>query len=291
MNSRCKPFLLPLGPWLLLCALTGAAFALAGCAIQPVTAITLSGVVRGEQTVLTGPVSRDAAQLVRNGASYPVSPGMVMQPGDALSTGPETSVVISYPGGARAYIRPNTRVRIGSIIDDIGKVFVKVKGVFRVQTEFVIAGSEGTQYWVDVKERQQLNVVVVEGVVSLASNAASWPARALRAGEQAVLSGASAPTLYAASPADIRRETDWVNSMDRRVPVQTSVSPWAIGTALGLGAAILINSDGAPKPGPAPTQPSPRTESAPPTTQPSPGTVYTPAGRAVIPVAPTSPLR
>jgi hypothetical protein len=289
MNSRCKPFLLPLGRWLLLCALTGAAFALAGCAIQPVTAITLSGVVRGEQTVPTGRTS-DAAQLVRNGATYQVSPGMVMQPGDALSTAPDTSVVISYPGGARAYVYPSTRVRIGSIFDDIGKVFVKVKGAFRVQTEFVIAGSEGTQYWVVVKDQHQVNVVVVEGVVSLASNAAIWPARTLRAGEQAVLSGASAPTLYAASPADIRRETDWVNSMDRRVPVQTGVSPWAIGAALGIGAAILINnninnSDDAGKPQ------STRTESGPATTQPSPGTVSGAARRAVIPIAPTSPLR
>ena len=149
MHSRCKPFLPSLGRWLLLCALTGAVFVLAGCAMQPVTAITLSGIVRGEQTALSGQVLREAAQLVRNGASYQVSAGMVMQPGDALWTGPDTSVVISYPGGARAYVRPSTRVRIGSIINDIGKVFVKVKGVFRVQTEFVIAGSEGTQYWVD----------------------------------------------------------------------------------------------------------------------------------------------
>ena len=259
MISRFNPFLLPLGRWLLLCALTGAAFALAGCATQPVTAITLSGVVRGEQTALTGPVLRDAAQLVRNGASYQVSAGMVMQPGDALWTGPDTSVVISYPGGARAYLRPYTRVRIGSIIDDIGKVFVKVKGVFRVQTEFVTAGSESTQYWVDVKERQQVSVVVVEGVVSLASNAATWPARILRAGEQAVLSGAGAPTLYAASPADIRRETDWVNSMDRLVPVQTSISPALIGIGIGvigIGVGSGIFKDSAGRPGPATRPPS-----------------------------------
>lgn len=259
MKFRCKPFLPPLGRWLLLSALIGAAFALAGCAIQPVTAITLSGVVRGEQAVLAAPVSRDAAQLVRNGASYPVSPGMVMQPGDALSTGPDTSVVISYPGGARAYVYPNTRVRIGSIIDDIGKVFVKVKGAFKVRTEFVIAGSEGTQYWVDVKERQQVNVVVVEGVVSLASNAAIWPARTLRAGERAVLSGASAPTLYAASPADIRRETDWVNSMDRLVPAPAGISPALIGVGIGvigIGIGSGIFNDGAGKPGPATRPPS-----------------------------------
>ena len=258
MNSRCKPCLPSLGRWLFLCALIVSTFALPGCVTQPVTDITLSGLVRGEQTVLAGPVSRDAAQLVRNGASYLVSPGMVMQPGDALSTGPDTSVVISYPGGARAYVYPNTRVRIGSIIDDIGKVFVKVKGSFTVRTEFVTAGSEGTQYWVDVKARQQVNVVVVEGVVSLASNAAVWPARALRAGEQAVLSGARAPTLYAASSADIRRETDWVNAMDRMVPPPVGISPALIGVGIGvmgIGIGSGIFNDGAGKSGPAPRPP------------------------------------
>ena len=236
MSLRFETFLLALGRWLRACALTGAGCVLAGCATQQFTAITLSGVVRGEQTALTGTVPSDAAQIVRNGVSYHVSPGMAMEPGDALSTGPDAAAVLSYPGGARAYVYPNTRLRIGSIIDDIGKVFVKVKGAFDVKTRFVTAGSEGTQYWVDVKERDQVKIVVVEDAVSLASNAAAWPTRALRSGEQAALSGAAPPTLNAANPAEIRRETDWVRAMDRLVPVQTSISPWAI---LGIGAAIL----------------------------------------------------
>ena len=110
-----------------------------------------------------------------------------------------------------------------------------------------------------MKERQQVSVVVVDGVVSLASNAATWPARTLRAGEQAVLSGAGAPTLYAASPADIRRETDWVNSMDRLVPAPAGISPALIGAGIGvigIGIGSGIFNDGAGKPGPATRPPS-----------------------------------
>ena len=264
MVACCKRFLLSLRRWrpvgapttafpsaiFLSAVLLGTAF-LGGCATSQVTAITLSGVVRNEQTALTGNIPAQVAQLVRNGTSYQFSPGVALQPGDALWTGPEGAAVISYPGGARAYIYPNTRVRIGSLIDDIGKVFVKVKGAFKVQTNFVTAGSEGTQYWVDVQALDQVKVVVVEDVVSLASNPAVWPTRRLRAGEQAVLSGANGPVQGPANPADIRRETDWVNRMDKLVPVPTSISPWAV-IGIGLGAAVLIHQSGSDRTSPAP---------------------------------------
>ena len=225
---------------------------LGGCATQRATAITLSGVVRNEQTVLTGNIPPQVAQLVRHGTSYQFSPGVALQPGDGLWTGPDAAAVISYPSGARAYIYPNTRVRIGSLIDDIGKVFVKVKGAFKVQTNFVTAGSEGTQYWVDVQALDQVKVVVVEGVVRLSSNAAIWPARALRGNEQAQLSGAGAPVQGPANAADIRRETEWVNRMDRLVPVPSSISPWAV-IGIGLGAAVLIHQSGSDRTSPTPT--------------------------------------
>ena len=140
MNARCTSFLLSLRCGLspgkrlgaalnrtlssafLLSAFVVSPALLGGCATQQVTAITLSGIVRNEQTVLTGNIQPQVAQLVRNGTSYQFSPGVALQPGDALWTGPDAAAVISYPGGARAYIYPNTRVRIGSLIDDIGKV-------------------------------------------------------------------------------------------------------------------------------------------------------------------------
>ena len=224
--------------WFCTVALVAAVSGLGGCATpQAVTAITLSGVVRAEQTVLTGTVPGDAMHLVRNGAAYHVVPDMVIETGDTLWTGPDTAFVLSYPGGARAYVYPNTRVRIGSIFDDIGKVFVKVKGAFTVKTEFVTAGSEGTQYWVNVRERDEVKVVVVEDVVSLGSNTGAWMKRPLRANEQAVCRGPLPAVINAADPAEIQHETDWVRNMDRLVPVRTAVNPWVV---IGVGAAILL---------------------------------------------------
>lgn len=215
------------------------AVSLAGCATVEVTQITLSGVVRGGKAVVDGPVPAEAVQLERNGAAYQVEPSMTMQPGDALSTGPDTAAVVSYPGGARAYVYPSTRVRIGSLIDEIGKVFIKAKGAFTVKTTFVTAGSEGTQYWVDVKERDQVRVVVVEDAVRLSSNVSAWPAQRLQAGQQAFASGGAPAATSAADPLEIARERDWVSSMDRLVPVQTAANPWAVGAAVILVPIIL----------------------------------------------------
>ena len=224
-------------------ALVAAGLALSACATQEITVITLSGVVRGN-TGLLGIVPVDAMRLTRNSVAHDVTPEMQLEPGDALRTGPDTGAVVSYPGGARAYIYPNTQVRIGSIIEDLGKVFVKVTGLFKVKTSFVTAGSEGTQYWVDVRPRNEVNVVVVEDVVKLESTTGAWPTRVVRAGEQAVLSGAGPATLYAADPADIQRETDWVRAMDRLIPVKTTLSPWVIPAIIGIGVGAAIAGGG-----------------------------------------------
>jgi hypothetical protein len=215
---------------------------LAGCVTAPVTAITLSGIVRNDQTLVGETVPPEAMQLTRNGTAYRVYPDMVLEPGDALHTAADTAAVVSYPGGARAYLYPNTQVRIGSIIDDIGKVFVKVQGAFTVKTRFVTAGSEGTQYWVDVKPNDEVKVVVVEHVVRCESTTGAWPANPIHAGQQMVFHGGAAGTLAMADPAAIRRESDWVRTMDERVPVKTTVSKW-VGVAAVLIPIVIIATD------------------------------------------------
>ena len=233
MNRHVEPFLPSLGRWLRTGALFGAACALAGCVTQQISTITLSGVVRGN-TAFVKEVPDDAMHVTRNDRVYGVIPEMQLEPGDALRTGPDTSAVITYPGGARVYVHPNTQVRIGSIIDDFGKVFVKVQGMFKVKTTFVTAGSEGTEYWVDVRARNEVKVVVVESTVTLESTNGAWPTQRLQAGQQALFRGAAPGLLSAADPAEVSREKDWVRSMDQRVPVKMTVSKVA------LGALVLI---------------------------------------------------
>ena len=242
MNRYVEWFLPSLGRRLRAGALLGAICALTGCVTQQITVISLSGVVRAN-TTLTAEVPHDAIQLTRGDKVYAVVPEMPLEVGDALRTGPDTSAVVSYPGGARVYIYPNTQVRIGSIIDDLGKVFVKVskaQGVFKVKTKFVTAGSEGTEYWVDVRPRDEVKVVVVEDVVKLESTTGAWPAQRLPAGQQALFRGAAPGLISAADPAEIRRETDWVRAMDQRVPVKKVVSKWAL-VLIPIAAGVIFH--------------------------------------------------
>jgi hypothetical protein len=217
------------------CALA-LAVAASGCATQQVKEITLSGVARDGRPI-SGPAPAEAASLTRNGAVHQVAPDMVLQPGDTIQTGPDASVVVTYPGGARAYIFPDTRARIGSIFDEIGKVFVKVKGAFKVHTTYVTAASEGTEYWVDVGSGDMAKVVVVEGRVGVSSSTGAWPSRVLGPRQQVVVRGPAPPEQGPADPAEIRRQIDAVKRLDAAVPVKTTLSPLgaAIGIAVGIG--------------------------------------------------------
>jgi ferric-dicitrate binding protein FerR (iron transport regulator) len=232
-------------------ALCIAAAALAGCAHGPgAGSIVLSGVVQAGEVVAPERVAPERLRVVRKGYPLPLKRDTVLEQGDQIWTGADTNVVISYPGGARAYVYPDSRMRIGSIIAEIGKVFVKVKGLFTVSTTFVTAGSEGTQYWVTVDAQDHVNVVVVEDTISLSSNTGAWPLRRMRPGERASMVGTGGPEMSPASAADIQRETDWVQSMDRMLPMRAGVNPWAIGAgaaAVGLGWWLLHDDDEKPR--------------------------------------------
>ena len=194
-------------------ALLLAAAALAGCATGPAGTATLEGVVRGNQAV-SYPAS-DQLQVARSGVATAATRGMALHDGDAITTGADSYAVLSYPGGARVYLYPNTRVRIGSLIADIGQVFVRVKGAFKVKTTFVTAGSEGTEFWVKVGPRDEVGVVVVDQAVSLSSNTGAWPSRPLRGGQHARMVRAGPPAIEAAEAAEMRRESDLTRSIDQ----------------------------------------------------------------------------
>ena len=152
---------------------TAVALLASGCVTQPVTEITLSGIVRGTNPV-NGTVPAEVVRVARGNALRPAAADTVLQAGDEIWTGPDAAVVVSFPGGARAYLRPGTHVRIGSLFLDFGRVFVKVKGAFRVSTTFVTAASEGTEYWVDARPQGTITAVVVEGRVRYASATRRW---------------------------------------------------------------------------------------------------------------------
>jgi FecR protein len=202
---------------LLFCVMTGSSLFM-GCA-SGVKVTTLSGVVQDGRRLDGTPISTELVAVTRNGAFLAFSQGLALQKDDAISTGANAGVVIDYPSGARVYILPNSKVRIGSIFLEIGKLIVKVKGIFEVRTELATAGSEGTEYWVEVGARQQVNVGVIEDKVNLSSNTGRWPPVKLLQNTKAVVNTGSAPTISPATLQEMQRERDWINKMDSLFPV------------------------------------------------------------------------
>jgi hypothetical protein len=77
--------------------------------------------------------------VTRDGYRQDAYPGLALRVGDRIETGPSAHAVIRYPSGTELLMRPNSGGRISSPTDFFGEVFVKVKGVFSVDTTFVKA--------------------------------------------------------------------------------------------------------------------------------------------------------
>jgi hypothetical protein len=183
------------------------------------------------------------AVVVRNGVREEAYAGMTLQPGDRIDTGPRADAVLRYTSGTELVLRPNSGGRIGSLSDFVGEVFVKVKGLFSVDTTFVKAGARGTAYLVRTHAGGATSVVVVEGVVDVGSTTGAWPTVPLGAGTMA-LAHPRAPQPMPANVDDLARTRDWVERVERLVPPPGGVSRSAliaIGFAAAIAAAVLLS--------------------------------------------------
>ena len=215
--------------WLLLFCL-----GLSGCASITLNAVQDGRLVQGG--TITG------VELMRQGVRSPAQDNMDLQSGDEIWTGPQTIAVLSFMDGARVFVQPATHLRIGSIFAYFGEVLVKVKGFFQVETRYVTAGSEGTQYLVRVDPGDQLRVTVVEDSVGLVSRSQRWNKVILGPGQSARIDGEAPPRvdakqLRSEEIEDIRRR---INDLDTLVPQPANAWPllggaMAIGIGIGIG--------------------------------------------------------
>ncbi len=172
--------------WLLIVAI-----ALSGCATPsrdgPVAAkdhyATVTGVALDNRAAPSPDTT--VAALWRDNAWTAIKPGLALRRGDIVQTGARGALVIAYSNGSVLYVGASTRGRIGSFTELVGRVFVKVKGFFEVETTFVKAGAKGTAYEVVSTADGGARVIVVDGIVELSSRNAAWPAVALGAGTRA----------------------------------------------------------------------------------------------------------
>lgn len=137
--------------------------------------------------------------------------------GEPLSVDAQTFAIVRYTNGSVVYVRPGSRVRLGSIFVELGAIFIKVRGAFlrgafQVDTEFVMAGAHGTEYEVKVDARDRVSVTVLEGQVLCTSKTGRWRSFVMSAGQKVNILGSAARD--AASDDDIREIRRWVARLE-----------------------------------------------------------------------------
>ena len=245
----------------------------------------LDGIVV-DGTRLAGAREGGLAVITRNGgAREEAYSGTALQAGDRIETGPRTYAVIRYPSGTELLMRPNSGGTIGSFSDFVGEVFVKVKGLFSVDTQFVKAGARGTAYLVHTYAGGTTEVVVVEGIVDVGSTTGAWPTVPLRAGTM-TFAHPRAPQPTAANVDELARTREWVERVERLAPPPSGVSTSTLVGAALIAAAIaaILASGGKGSSG---DRPPPSTTTTPPSTAPS--TTRTPTPPAGVPREPPAP--
>ncbi|CAN5907862.1 hypothetical protein BH23GEM7_BH23GEM7_39770 [soil metagenome] len=159
---------------------------------------TLDAVYRQDREA-TG-AELQAVQVVRSGARLPARVGMELQDGDWVETDAETRALLSFRMGYEVQLAPathlvvhNPRATLTRGWAYVRKKLEQVRESFRVETEFVIAGTEGTEFLIGSEPGDVVTVTVVEGVVRLEPTAAQWQPVALRPLEQGTVRGDAPP--------------------------------------------------------------------------------------------------
>ena len=158
--------------------------------------------------------------VYRAGRPVAIALAQLLQPGDEVETDTDSVAVIRYPNGGEVLIDQRTRVGLGSLDVLFGRIFARVKGVFSVESESVIAGVEGTAFAFSVKPEREVSVTVLDGAVVCRSRTGTWgPVRLLQS--QTLLSGwgsTSGPSIAPASADEIEQLKAWVTRVDRSLP-------------------------------------------------------------------------
>lgn len=250
--------------WLLLCTLLLPT--LSGCASRPARpqVLGLAGiVVDGVRLARSGETG--LVHVWRGGQRLDGAAGLVLQPGDRVETGPSATAVLRWPSGSEVYLWPGSSGVIGSFTSLVGAAFAKIRGVFAVETQYVRAGAQGTQYLVRSTPGGGASVTVFEGRVEVASLLNAWPAVVLGAGAS-VLAHPQAPQPQAVPAQDLQRTRDWVRQVEQLVPPPSAGSAGSgTAAAVGIGALLIgaaLLAGGRDKPSdPRPDAPAPNAPS------------------------------
>lgn len=195
--------------WLALLVLqVGALVLLGSCVTTPPGAARLTSIVHAMPGADPPWQLADNARGVtvrRAGADVRVHTGMLLEPGDEITTGGGVAAVLQLGGVGEAVVDERTSVRLGSLEVIFGKVFANLRGIFTVRSETVEAVNDGTRYLFEVAPSRATRVVVVDGAVTCRPRRGSWSAVRVSAQRALIVDypGTSTPRITAVDPRDI----------------------------------------------------------------------------------------
>jgi ferric-dicitrate binding protein FerR (iron transport regulator) len=166
------------------------------------------------------------AQLVTAGPNVTVkskgrrvsgSPGLYLYAGDVVTTSGDSYARVRFRDGDEVWLDYQTEVRIGSLDIFFGRVFAVVQGVFTIDSEFVTAGSEGTEFSVTVNRpnRGDYSVSVKKGVVRCSSPRRKWQTLRVSRGERLSSKKHLVPKKVQLKGPLKQREFNWVKRLSR----------------------------------------------------------------------------
>ena len=173
----------------------------------------------GPQRVATLDVEGDV-EVVQSGRRFRGQDGNALFKGDEVRTFAGSYAAITFADGDRVWLDYDTRVRVGSLFAYFGRVFASVSGIFQVDSEFVAASSEGTEYTVTVGRgvRNAFSVAVRSGGVRCAPRRGRWAQIRLAAGQRLRAQGELQPAIDQMDAREAHEEFGWVDRISR-VPV------------------------------------------------------------------------
>lgn len=159
-------------------------------------------------------------QIVRAGVALPAARGASLEVGDVVKTGPGSQVVLLLEDGAVEIIMlENSEIRISSIFVTLGEVFVRVKkkltSVFEVESDYGVAGVQGTEFIVSVRRGADYRCVTLEGEVKVRSANGGWPARSVPTRQEITVNSGSTPQLRTLNRSEYNTLVNRVNHVER----------------------------------------------------------------------------